>query len=139
MVEQRSPKPRAEGSSPSAPAKDIGIAFAMPISFCMSRSFPRHARAGQRARPRPVDDRGRAGWRSGRQMCHAPSEHICREPQEGCEALQVLLPLPKNSTCKNKSNFFIHCEAGGISSAVRLYIIKGGKPPLYLITSLGVY
>ncbi len=33
---------------------------------------------------------------------------------------------PKNSTCFDKSNFFIHCESNGISSAVRLYIIKGG-------------
>ena len=39
-------------------------------------------------------------------------------------------PPPKNSTCFDKSNFFIHCESNGISSAVRLHIIKGGKTAL---------
>ena len=28
------PKPRAEGSSPSAPARNTGIAFAVPVFFC---------------------------------------------------------------------------------------------------------
>ena len=37
------------------------------------------------------------------------------------------------------SNFFIHCKSNGISSAVRLYIIKCDKSHLYLITPLGVH
>ena len=39
MVEQRSPKPRAEGSSPSAPAKMKDIAFAVPFFFVCSKRF----------------------------------------------------------------------------------------------------
>ena len=35
MVEQRSPKPRAEGSSPSAPAKNSATAFAVALFFVM--------------------------------------------------------------------------------------------------------
>ena len=34
LVEQRSPKPRAEGSSPSAPAKETSTAVAVLVSFC---------------------------------------------------------------------------------------------------------
>ena len=33
LVEQRSPKPRAEGSSPSAPAKKCRHRFAVPVFF----------------------------------------------------------------------------------------------------------
>ncbi len=29
-----------------------------------------------------------------------------------------MLPFQKNSTCFDKSNFFIHCESNGISSRV---------------------
>ena len=36
MVEQRSPKPRAEGSSPSAPAKNSATAFAVALFFVMA-------------------------------------------------------------------------------------------------------
>ena len=39
------PKPRAEGSSPSAPAKKKHRFFGA-FSFCKKRQNPRHARAG---------------------------------------------------------------------------------------------
>ena len=38
MVEQRSPKPRAEGSSPSAPAKNGATAFAVALFFVTGRN-----------------------------------------------------------------------------------------------------
>ena len=38
MVEQRSPKPRAEGSSPSAPAKNSATAFAVALFFVIGRN-----------------------------------------------------------------------------------------------------
>ena len=48
MVEQRSPKPRAEGSSPSAPAKE-SIGFPVLFLFLKHKN-PRHARAGAKAK-----------------------------------------------------------------------------------------
>ena len=37
LVEQRSPKPRAEGSSPSAPAKINGVPVGTPFIFYMEK------------------------------------------------------------------------------------------------------
>ena len=37
LVEQWSPKPRAEGSSPSAPAINTDTAFAVSVFFCKGR------------------------------------------------------------------------------------------------------
>ena len=51
MVEQRSPKPRAEGSSPSAPAKKERQASACLSFFVATGVKPRHAeRVGHRRR-----------------------------------------------------------------------------------------
>ncbi len=43
-----------------------------------------------------------------------------------CFSLAYLLPLPKNSTSFDLSNFFIHCESNGISSRVSVHIIAAG-------------
>ena len=55
MVEQRSPKPRAEGSSPSAPAKQERPPLVRrSFLFYRAKENPRHAeRAGQRLRAPP--------------------------------------------------------------------------------------
>ncbi len=55
MVEQRSPKPRAEGSSPSAPAKQESPPLVRrAFLFYRAKENPRHAeRAGQRLRAPP--------------------------------------------------------------------------------------
>jgi len=49
------------------------------------------------------------------------------------------LPVRQKIDLFRHVDFFIHCESNGISSAVRLYIIKGDISPLYLITPLGVH
>ena len=81
MVEQRSPKPRAEGSSPSAPAKNGATAFAVALFFVTGRNVlaTRHGCA-LRSACRGVSERQ---WRS---AANRPR----RQPR------QVLLPLPKN-------------------------------------------
>ena len=68
LVEQRSPKPRAEGSSPSAPAKKETVTVLVTVSFLLDKNCPRHARAGLRRRALPVADAARRGWRSGQNM-----------------------------------------------------------------------
>ena len=43
LVEQRSPKPRAEGSIPSAPAKQKTTPSGVVFCFCNGIENPRHA------------------------------------------------------------------------------------------------
>ena len=40
--------------------------------------------------------------------------------------VRIPIPLPKNSTSFDLSNFFIHCESNGISSRVSVYLITEG-------------
>ncbi len=56
LVEQRSPKPRAEGSSPSAPAKAKDIAFAVP--FALVRKIKQFAGMMELADVRDSKSRG---------------------------------------------------------------------------------
>ena len=47
----------------------------------------------------------------------------------------ILLPLPKNPTSFDLSDFFIHCESNGISSPREVRCISSRRvAPLYLIT-----
>ena len=55
------------------------------------------------------------------------------------QTMGVRFPYPaptKNTLLADKSVFFVYpSRMLGISSRVSVYIIKGGSPPLYLITS----
>ena len=65
-----------------------------------------------------------------------------REAEHAAVNRSVTGSSPVWGAKKSKSkdlDFFIHCESNGISPRVSVYIIKGGDPPLYLITPLGVY
>ena len=86
LVEQRSPKPRAEGSSPSAPAKQERPPLVRrSFLFYRAKENPRHAeRAGQRLLAPPVADTASWGWRSGRKnRGKAAARRFFRAPQEG--------------------------------------------------------
>ena len=80
-VSTSTPKPRAEGSSPSAPAKNSATAFAVALFFVTGRNVlaTRHGCA-LRSACRGVSERQ---WRS---AANRPR----RQPR------QVLLPLPQN-------------------------------------------
>ena len=55
LVEQWSPKPRAEGSNPSAPAKNKDIGKSWCLCFLQKWLNPRHVeRAGHRRSALPV-------------------------------------------------------------------------------------
>ena len=55
--------------------------------------------------------------------------------------VRIHLPPPtKNTLLSTKSVFFVYPSRRlGISSRVSVYIIKGGKPPLYLVTAIAVH
>ena len=95
MVEQRSPKPRAEGSSPSAPAKKKKSRFTALFSFSFVQMVlkTRHAERVGAKRLAAACGRKRQGAEVKKQgaVRSAPSEQ-CDYVFEG--QIQVLLPLP---------------------------------------------
>ena len=82
MVEQRSPKPRAEGSSPSAPAKNREASTMLASLFFLAR-----IRTRQRGAP--------AGSPAVR-VVGACSPVGCVQARPRRQPRQVLLPLPQN-------------------------------------------
>ena len=52
--------------------------------------------------------------------------------------VQIWVSPPKKPRSSERG-FFYPLRKHGISPRVSVYIIKGGKPPLYLITLLGVH
>ncbi len=93
LVEQRSPKPRAEGSSPSAPARTETDAERCPFLFCKRKSENRGRRSvpGIVAEVPPVADETRRERRSGRKASRDSGE----SPGTARGQLRALLPLPK--------------------------------------------
>ena len=93
QVEHRSPKPSAEGSIPSAPAKNTDIVFAMSVFFIVQTKRTRGTRRvpGEVAFSHSVrkSERNEAP-----QSAIAPCSKraLSRSLQEGCEALRFLLP-----------------------------------------------
>ena len=88
----RPPKPRAEGSSPSAPAIKRGTAKAVSL-FMLGKEPEARGTCRVRSRARPVDEKARVTKRRGRRVVRRlDAETKRRAPQEG---KQVLLPLPE--------------------------------------------
>ena len=88
MVEQWSPKPRAEGSSPSAPAKSVLTALAVGADFVSVIGLEAEALnvPGNSAEPRQVGETARRSWRSGRKRrgkSRKGDRSLFRAPQEG--------------------------------------------------------
>ena len=95
MVEQRSPKPRAEGSSPSAPAKNSATAFAVALFFVMAvgeseaRGACRGALVAGGDRPAPTEPAGET----------SPSlhfHHVMEEPPSLSPLYNVLSHPPSS-------------------------------------------
>jgi len=67
---------------------------------------------GQRARPRPVDEEGRAGWRRGRLMRHAPSERIVGHRKRASKRKAFVrtgsspVPTPKRKSVLERGRIF---------------------------------
>ena len=89
LVEQWSPKPRAEGSSPSAPARKETDAERCPF-FAETNLEPRHAERVE--------------------GCGSPVEtsayEVCRSTDRAGRRDQVLLPLPKGKSRRSAALFF---------------------------------
>ena len=85
LVEQRSPKPRAEGSSPSAPAKQKQAPCGVCFCFTRAGASPRGTRSvpGIAAERRRWREEQRQQWRSGRNPPPLQGESGFRAPQEG--------------------------------------------------------
>ena len=97
MVEQRSPKPRAEGSSPSAPAKNK-VSLLRYLVFCCVKGLcsPRHAeRAGHRRRSAAGGGYSEAVMAQRSKLLAAPRQKQFWAPQEGLRSkFKSLKPLP---------------------------------------------
>ena len=116
LVEQRSPKPRAEGSSPSAPAKqERPPPVRRSFLFYRAKENPRHAeRAGQRLRAPPAADTASRGWRSGRKnRGKAAARRFFRAPQEGLRSnFEPFCPCQEKGTCESKCLFQLNPPFG---------------------------
>ena len=94
----RSPKPRAEGSSPSAPAKKKDIAFAVSFFFvCSKTCASRHAeRAGHRRRSAAGGGYSESVMAQRSKLLAAPRQKQFWAPQEGLRSkFKSLKPLSK--------------------------------------------
>ena len=74
LVEQRSPKPRAEGSSPSAPAKTKRHLYGVFFVFARHNLYRGTRVPGIIAEAHPVGDEARRGWRSGQNLSALQAE-----------------------------------------------------------------
>ena len=101
LVEQRSPKPRAEGSSPSAPAKKKKHRFSRCFFFfdCVNRLNSRHTER--------VEGCGSPVETSKHRRClEAPTEPA-GETKSFCH-FQFVQPFAKNSTNSTRTASFEH-------------------------------
>ena len=97
MVEHRSPKPSAEGSSPSAPAKQDAVRMDGVLLGIGKKCEPEALGECRAASPSAAgggSSEARLAQRSKSTRGHCPRRAF-RAPQEGREAVQVLLPLPE--------------------------------------------
>ena len=56
--------------------------------------------------------------------------------------VRILVPLPKNPTSFDLSDFFIHCESNGISSRFSVYLITEGayhQPQAAFVFAMMIY
>ena len=99
MVEQRSPKPRAEGSSPSAPAKNNTAVIAAVLFFYTAKKNPRHAeRAGHFCRSAAGGGNSEAEMAQRSKFCGAPSRIGFWVPQVGLRSNYSPSAPAKNNT-----------------------------------------
>ena len=110
MVEQRSPKPRAEGSSPSAPAKNK-VSLLRYLVFCCVKGLcsPRHAeRAGHRRRSAAGGGYSEAVMAQRSKLLAAPRQKQFWAPQEGL---------------RSKFKSFCPCQKQGIAFAIPCFLL----------------
>ena len=111
MVEQRSPKPRAEGSSPSAPAKKEKAPSGAFFFFTGKTPYPRHARAGHHRRSAAGGGCSEVLLAQRSKSFAAPRRKRFRAPQEGEQSSANIFVLITN-------HFSLTTEYRGVAQLV---------------------